>query len=157
LTTNHCEGRAIARFNIQNRQHFVNVSNQEVLELARECAPPDWRGAEVNIVFANDADVIRLNRQFMRRSGITDVLAFPLADENAPPGNNIIGDVVVNAEHAFEEANVRGVSPREELALYLVHGLLHLAGYDDHGAAKAKAMYEREEEVLRAAGWDYVR
>jgi probable rRNA maturation factor len=58
---------------------------------------------------------------------------------------------------AREEATRRGNNPRDELALYIVHGLLHLTGYDDGNPGLRRRMYEREKEVLSKAGYDYVR
>ena len=68
-----------------------------------------------------------------------------------------IGSLVISAEMARSEASRRGVSARDELALYVVHGLLHLAGYDDATAAQRRRMYKREREVMTGAGRPYVR
>ena len=65
--------------------------------------------------------------------------------------------MVVNVEHAVAEAKARGGVAREELAMYVVHGLLHLAGYDDHSPADRRRMYAREKAVLAAAGYAYAR
>ncbi len=143
----------MARFNIFDRQTLVRVSAREVRGLGRACAIPDWRGADVNVVITDDVGIGPLNRRFTGREGVTDVLAFGL-DEAPPSGaRRTIGDVVVNGEQECGEADARGVSPRDELALYVVHGLLHLAGYDDGNAADREKMYAREAEVLSAAGW----
>ena len=147
----------MARFNVFDRQTFVRVARAEVQGLGRACAIPAWRGADVNVVITDDAGIAPLNRRFTGRAGVTDVLAFAL-EESPPPGaRRTIGDVIVNGEQARGEAEARGVSPRDELALYVVHGLLHLAGYDDGDRPDREEMYAREAEVLCAAGWVCVR
>jgi len=147
----------MARFNIFDRQTFVRVTKAEVEALGRACAIPGWRGAEVNVVITDDAGIAPLNRRFTGRPGATDVLAFALEEAPPPGARRTIGDVIINGEHARAEAEARGVSPRDELALYVVHGLLHLAGYDDHGPGNREEMYAREAEILRQAGWVCVR
>jgi probable rRNA maturation factor len=78
----------------------------------------------------------------------TDVLAFPLAD--APGG--LLGEVVASAETARREAAARGLAPADELLLYVVHGVLHLLGFDDHAAGDRRRMRAAERRALRAAG-----
>ena len=64
----------------------------------------------------------------------------------------LAGELVVSAEMAAATAAEIGVDPRDELALYVVHGLLHLCGYDDLSEAGAAAMRRREDELLKACG-----
>ena len=68
-----------------------------------------------------------------------------------------MGEIAVNSSLAAREAKARGASASDELALYVVHGALHLAGYDDHDARCRQRMYRREEELLRRAGIPCVR
>jgi probable rRNA maturation factor len=89
-----------------------------------------------------------LNRRFLRRRGVTDVLAFPYETE----GEVLSGEIVVNAEQAVREAAERAHSATDELMLYLVHGLLHLLGYEDQTPAGARRMRRREKAILEAAG-----
>ena len=61
-------------------------------------------------------------------------------------------EIVVCAAVALDEAEARGIAPEDELALYLVHGALHLQGYDDHSPGDRRRMYAREAEILQRAG-----
>ena len=79
---------------------------------------------------------------------VTDVLSFAYSDEGEP----LAGEIIVNAELAARQAAGRPHSAQDELMLYLVHGLLHLLGYDDHTEEDVGRMRRREHEVLAAAG-----
>ena len=85
------------------------------------------------------------------------MIAFTLEEAAPPDEEPTMGSLAISAQMAREEAARRGVSARDELALYVAHGLLHLAGYHDATSAQRRAMYKREREVLSAAGFTYVR
>jgi probable rRNA maturation factor len=124
----------------------VNVSDpRSILKDSRKLAL-----RELSLAVVDGREMTRLNRRFTGRTGQTDVLAFPLADAPSP-GAPLIGEIVVNASLARREARRRGVRPIHELMLYVVHGALHLAGFDDHRPQDRTAMYSREKEVLRRA------
>lgn len=107
----------------------------------------DTRSVSVALV---DTDRVReLNVRFLNRDEPTDVLAFPL-DE---PGDAYLGEVVVCPAAALTEAAARDIDPRTELALYLVHGVLHLLGYDDQNATGRRQMEARQAEILTRLGF----
>jgi len=150
----------------------VRIPRLLVRRLVRAAAPQEWDRAEVSVVFVDDAEMCDLNRRFTGREGPTDVLAFPLeeepppaaaaqpgksADFRAPPAPRIMGEVVVSVEHAVGEAARRGIGARDELALYVVHGVLHLAGFDDNNPRNRGKMYRKEADVLLDAGLPSVR
>jgi len=164
------DGAPVIRFRVFNtvRRGGIGVRTVQALGriFARLYAPGDWDGGIISVVVVGDAEIARLNARFLGRGGPTDVLAFPLDDRTPSGSPRVIGDVVVNAEQAERVARQRcgmgRCSPlrqasRAELALYIVHGLLHLAGYDDHSPAQRRRMYAAERKVFQAAGWDYVR
>jgi probable rRNA maturation factor len=94
-----------------------------------------------------------LHRRFLGQPGPTDVLSFDL-DTNRGRGY-VDGEVVLCADVARRRAAARGRSlqaARAELALYLVHGILHLAGHDDRTAAASRRMHAREDELLTKLG-----
>jgi probable rRNA maturation factor len=122
--------------------------------------------AEVSILFVDEAAIAALNEQFLGRPGPTDVLAFPLEDDPVPSGRSpdlggtgpgsepvdeplmLLGDVVVCPAVAARNAVEHGVSEADELALLVVHGLLHLLGMDHEGEAEAEAMERLERDLL---------
>ena len=102
-------------------------------------------GAGVHLTFVDDARIRRLNARYLRHRRPTDVLAFPL---EAPGPSGLWGEVVVSAETAQRQARRLGVPVSLELDLLVVHGLLHLAGYDDGDPREARLMHQREREIL---------
>ena len=92
-----------------------------------------------------DPEIHLLNRQYRGKDTPTDVLSFPLADEWQP---SLLGDVVISFETAARQARRRGHSLHEELQTLLIHGILHLLGYD-HEVSRSEAirMHRKEREI----------
>ena len=107
------------------------------------------RPVEVSVALVDDAEMARLNRRFLSRSGTTDVLAFRLDDESDPC---VIGQIVISAQVARREAQRRGIPVKRELALYAVHGALHLLGHDDSTPSGRERMRRLEAEALVQSG-----
>jgi len=102
-------------------------------------AAPRTRATSVTVCLAGDALVKRLNAAFRRQHKTTDVLSFPAGDEAAPDGALHLGDVVISIPQARRQAAREGRSAARELRLLLLHGYLHLLGYDhevDDGTMK---------------------
>ncbi|MBP5232587.1 MAG: rRNA maturation RNase YbeY [Planctomycetes bacterium] len=95
--------------------------------------------AAVNLLVAGDEEITRLNVRYLRHDFTTDVISFP-DGETVLRGAVQLGDIAVNAELAGRLAAENGWKPEQELALYALHGLLHLLGYDDHSEADYQAM-----------------
>jgi probable rRNA maturation factor len=94
-----------------------------------------------------------LGRRYLGLPGPTDVLSFDLGTDRHR--GHVEAEIVVCADVARRRAGIRNRSlqaARAELALYLVHGILHLAGYEDHTAAGFRRMHAREDELLAALG-----
>jgi len=144
------------KVHIGNRQGMVAVDRQKLTRLVRLAAPPEWGDAEVSVALVESEQMIALNHRHTGRSGETDVLAFAFEDM-ALPNDKLVGEIVVCASKAQKEADARKVSHEDELALYVLHGVLHLTGFDDRTAALRRKMYAREEELCREAGIAYVR
>lgn len=83
---------------------------------------------ELSIFLADDDVIARLNREYLGRSGPTNVLSFA-SGENPPIGLDILGDVAISFDTAARQADDRGVSLLDEITILLVHGLLHLLGH----------------------------
>ncbi len=98
---------------------------------------------ELSIAFLNDSEMSDLHERFLQDPTPTDVLTFP-GDEN----ERFAGEICVSAERAWTESVSRGISFSQEMCLYLVHGWLHLKGYDDHSESDRQAMRRAEKETL---------
>ena len=125
-------------------------------------------GAELSVLFVDEATIAELNDRFLGKSGPTDVLAFPIDDEPDEPGRSpdaggpapgreppepsdlpmLLGDVVICPAVAHRQAPEHAGTYEDELALLLVHGILHLLGMDHIDEAEAEAMEKRERELL---------
>lgn len=111
------------------------------------------REARLSLVFVTDRQIQALNKKFLHRSYSTDVLAFDLADEVLSRKRKknvkiIEGEVIISATTVYNNARRFGNSPEEELILCVVHGILHLLGYDDHAPADIKRMRAKEKELM---------
>ena len=100
---------------------------------------------EVDIAVVSSKQITAMNRRYLGKSTSTDVLSFDLSESPAAP---LRAQIVVCGEKAVTEARKRNLSPQRELMLYVVHGLLHLLGYDDTTAAQAAKMHAREQQLL---------
>lgn len=102
------------------------------------------------MVLVDDAFIAELNRQYLQREGPTNVIAFPMQEGRFPEVSpQLLGDVVVSVDTARREAADAGIDFETRLDELLVHGILHLFGYDhETDAAQARIMASRSEEIL---------
>ena len=92
----------------------------------------DCQNKEVSILLTGDKDIRRLNKEFRNIDKPTDVLSFPQDPGEAPsiPGEKFLGDIAVSLETAETQTREHGLVLKEEIVLLLIHGILHLLGYD---------------------------
>jgi probable rRNA maturation factor len=108
----------------------------------------------LSVVFVSDAELARMHGQWLDDPSPTDVIGFDLGGDE-PPDERDGGpqaELYVSAERARAVARARGGDERRELALYLVHGALHLCGYDDRRADARRRMRRAERKVLERLG-----
>ena len=110
--------------------------------------------AALSLVFVTDARMTALNRRYLKRNHSTDVLAFDLS--GGPAGQprtrtqkHIVGEIVISTHTAASNARRFKTSVHRELALYVIHGVLHLLGYDDHARRDVTRIRKKEEELLK--------
>ncbi len=104
--------------------------------------------AELSIVLVSDAQIRRLNKLYRNKDKPTDVLSFPIGEK--VEDWLILGDIVISVDTAKRQAQELGYSLEEELKRLLVHGLVHLLGYDHElGGEEEKKFFELEEFVLK--------
>ena len=111
--------------------------------------------ATVSIAIVGDAQIRKLNSQFLNHKSTTDCLSFDLSDDKGPQSPKLF-ELIVNGEMAVREANLRGHSSEAELALYITHGLLHNFGFDDSTESQARKMHDMEDEILQQLGYGLV-
>jgi len=113
---------------------------------AREGGRP---GLEVAVTFVSAAELTRLHAAHLGDPSATDVITFDLGTDGKGPA----GELYVSVERAHSVAALRGVSAERELTLYVVHGVLHLCGFDDRRAQDAARMRVSEAEVMARLGF----
>ncbi|OGP84337.1 MAG: rRNA maturation RNase YbeY [Deltaproteobacteria bacterium RBG_16_54_11] len=141
---------------VQSRQKRQRVRPGKVKKMAeRILSDLGFRESELSIVLVDDDEIQRLNREYLSRDHPTNVLAFAMREgEDRHLNPSVLGDVVVSVETAEREARQRGVILEEEMVLLLVHGILHLLGYDHEDApAEAVQMEAKEQEILSRLGF----
>jgi probable rRNA maturation factor len=137
----------------------------DVEALVRIAAEAAWRTerrdpasaagpVEISVLLADDATVRELNHRHRGEDRPTNVLSFPAGPDipGAPPSPLLIGDVVLACETVATEAVARNRSMADHLRHLVIHGVLHLAGYDHKRAADAENMERLEKEVLAGLG-----
>jgi probable rRNA maturation factor len=102
--------------------------------------------ASLSLAFVDNPTIHRLNKQFLDHDEPTDVLSFPMSGHGA---KTLEGELVIGVEVAQAEATERGHSVNDELTLYVLHGTLHLCGFDDTTPAARKEMRARERHYLQ--------
>ncbi len=107
--------------------------------------------AELSVLIVDDAQIATLNQKYLHRSGPTNVIAFPMHTDGFPNINpGILGDVVISIETAAREGGLIGISMEERIIQLLVHGILHLIGYDhEKSEAQAEQMAQKEDIILK--------
>lgn len=151
---------------ITNQQSRHPVDDQWLNQAAEETLRSEGIvRAEISIAIVDDPTIHRVNRDHLEHDYPTDVISFLLESGEADPRDTspvpesrrgrglwIDGEIILSADTAEREAHEYGWEARSEMALYVVHGLLHLCGYDDLTDEEQILMRSREREILASLG-----
>lgn len=131
---------------VSNRFKKLTAPQQATLELLRQIDDsqrfPITEG-ELSVVFVDDTEIAQIHADFMQDPTPTDVITFP-----AEPEMDSAGEIIVSVDHAITRAQELNVSFSSELSLYIIHGWLHLAGYNDLIDTDRVKMREAEQRAL---------
>jgi len=136
----------------------MTVSRRQVLGLAQTVLKLIGEpSAEMNVLLVGDRRMRRLNRRFRHKDRTTDVLAFAFREARAPHRFHRsaahLGDVVIALPTAQRQARTAGYPLEEEVVTLLIHGVLHLCGYDhERSRAEASRMQKKERQLRRSLG-----
>jgi probable rRNA maturation factor len=137
------------RILVANEQATLTIDEARLVEAVRAVLGDSrFTNAYVSIAVVDDPTIHGLNVQYLGHDYPTDVLSFVLEEST----DRVEGELVVGADTAAREALDAGWVPQDELLLYVIHGSLHLVGYDDHDPADQVAMYAAEARYLRKLG-----
>lgn len=108
---------------------------------------------ECRVRLVDDGEMSRVHEQRLGVPGTTDVITFDLSDPSDAGGRSILDvDLLLCVDEARRQASEAGFTVERELLLYVVHGVLHCLGYDDHNEDDARAMHEQEDRILTDIG-----
>ncbi len=147
---------------ITNNQHVVKIPSG-IRFLIRRCCHAVLvsegidNDAEISVSFVDNEKIKELNAKYRNKDIETDVLSFPLGDNNrfniGEDGVILLGDIVISFEKAKQQASCYGHSIQREVAYLTVHSMLHLLNYNhENGGIEAVHMREREEAILNKIG-----
>ena len=143
---------------IDNRQKAVRLDRARVRRHIRILLQAlDLADRELSLVFTDDKGIQEINRDYLDRDRPTNVISFALGEgEFAGVNPEMLGDIVISVERATTDAAAAGIPFADELDFLVIHGLLHLIGYDHEGgdAVQATAMKRKEQDLfLRLTGY----
>ena len=136
---------------IDNRQSACEISLKKIRQTAKVILGAlDCPDGEISILIVDDIQIEKLNRKYFDRSGPTNVIAFPMREgEFSHLNPQILGDVVISTDTAAKEARNCGMSVEQRFKELLVHGILHLFGYDHIVSEQdARKMEIKSQELL---------
>lgn len=140
----------MSKISIATPQEVVAVDRGRMRELVRTVLEGEQvADYEISLAFVDNPTIHRLNKRYLDHDEPTDVLSFPLSD---PSAKKLAGELVLGVEVARDQAAERGHDVHVELALYVIHGLLHLCGYDDKSPKEEARMRQRERHYLAKLG-----
>lgn len=143
------EVRNKCKSNIITTHRLKKITGNVIKLVLDEKGRPE---AEVSVVFVDDGEMRNLNRNFRGVNKATDVLAFPMNDGKFANINpELLGDIVISVPTARKQAEMNEVSLERELSTLLIHGVLHLLGYDHQSDKQEVVMRELESEYLMLA------
>ncbi len=132
--------------NIENICTGVKVKKERISDLAQTVLSNEGvLAAEISIVIVDDEYIIRLNQEYLNKNTTTDVLSFRLTDDT---GDKLEGEVYANIEQITRQASDYHVLMEDEISRIVIHGVLHLLGFDDQTGEQNKIMTEKEDQYL---------
>lgn len=139
------------KLEIIDLQKFQPIDKNKIKKIIKGILKAEKKDAELSIVFIDNKTIKQINRAFLGHNYATDVLSFTYDEPSFK--NNVKGEIVVSVEMASKLSRRYGYEVEGEIVLYLVHGLLHLLGYDDKRKKDAKKMHQRAGELLLSLGY----
>ena len=132
---------------VANQQEALELDFARIKTVARGVLQGEGLSdAKLTLAFMTDAAIHALNKRFLEHDEPTDVITFPYSQKP------LHGDLAISTDTAITAAAERGHEASEELLLYVIHGILHLCGYDDTSEKKQKVMKHKEAEYLSKLG-----
>jgi len=140
--------RKMAAVSVENRQKKLRLNPKAISQIAKTVLRREGiKEATLSLVFVSARTIRSYNQRFLQRDYATDVLSFDLSEEG-----RLIADIVISTDAVLKNAKRFNQSRAQELSLYIIHGILHLCGFDDHRPSDIKRMRKREEALMSYLG-----
>lgn len=136
---------------IHNHQKIYGINKNELKKIVQfvfDEIMPLFPSCEVSVSLVGVREMARLNQQFLHHSGATDVISFKYWQKNSKP-KDIFSELIICPKVAQEQSNIYKNTFRQEILTYVVHGLLHTMGYDDHNVSARKKMWRCQNRILK--------
>ncbi len=137
---------------IENRQRRHRIAPAKLKKAAeRILSVLGYHDSELSVAIVGDRSIRAINREYLGRDNPTNVISFAMHEGDFPELNpQILGDVVISADTTRSEADAGGIPFEDRLVFLLLHGILHLAGYDHErsGEAEALRMEAKEQDLF---------
>ena len=151
--------------NIDNQQDFLESALlQRAARLTLEISTPlnpsfesAALDADITIVLTDDAQLHELNLEFLGVDAPTDVLSFPASESDPETGTPYLGDILISIPRATQQAQAAGHPVEAEVQLLVIHGTLHLLGYDHAEAEEKTKMWNAQSEVMSRLGLAHIK
>ncbi len=137
------------KLRIINLQNKIPIPKKKIQNKTKQILKLQHKKAtNLSIVFVNDNLIKKLNQEFLHKSRPTDVMAFDLKESKFPQ-RIINGEIVISTETAMRNAKIYDTGRFQEILLYIIHGILHLCGFNDKTKTQIQRMRQREQYILK--------
>jgi probable rRNA maturation factor len=136
---------------IKDQQKQIRISQKRIKEVVKEILKDlGYQKWEVSILLVDDQQIKKLNKEYLGRNRPTDVISFSqIEGECSHINTHLLGDVVISVETAKRQAKENNIILQDEITFLLIHGILHMLGYDHEGSVrKEREMRVKERELL---------
>jgi len=141
------------KIQIENQQKRIKIDKRKIrIKVTRLLELMDCANKEISITLVDDETIQRINKQYLSKDRPTNVISFSLQEgEYGDINPEILGDVVISVDTAQDDAEKGNLSFDEEILFLIIHGLLHLLGYNHENTSKANAlrMKQKEKELFQ--------
>jgi probable rRNA maturation factor len=133
----------------KNLQSKVPVNPRRVRKTVQKVLSSEGvkKSGEITVCFVNDKKIKELNLKYLGRNASTDVIAFNITDPEDK--KNIFADIAISTDAAIDNAKIFHTNPLFELYLYVIHGALHILGYDDQSKKDKLVMRKKEDYLMK--------
>ena len=135
---------------VVNSQKYVRISDNKIAAIAEYVIGKEKpKARNLSILVCDDRRIRDLHKKYLKKDSATDVISFGMPARHAKSEDAHLGDVVVSAQTAKRVCKSFGQTAKDEVLRYVVHGILHLVGYDDHSKKDYELMFRTQEKHLR--------